>query len=203
MYNENLVSVNSYTRLKNYFLNLVKITPDEWEVFESGLHIRTFKKGDTLLQGGQTCKFVAFINTGSVRAYEIIDGIESNRTFFSEGFFATEYKSFISQEPSEEYLEVLEDSELIWITYPLLQSMFDRFKSFERLGRLISEMLYIKMRNKIKVVRVNTPEERYRTMIQDNPEFLNKIQHYHLASYLGIAPQSLSRIRKRLKPEFV
>ena len=188
-----------FRELKNYFLNTVEISSGEWENFEKGLCIKHLNKGELLLKAGQTCSFVAFINSGRIRAYELTDGVEVNRTFFSTGFFATEYKSFISQTPSEESLEAIEDSELVWIRYDLLQSMYTRFKSFERLGRLIAEMLYLKMRDKIKAVKTSTPEERYQSMIQDNPDYLEKIQHYHLASYLNIAPQSLSRIRKRLK----
>jgi len=188
-----------YTKLKSYFFNLVEFTPEEWSSFEEGLFVKNYSKGDILLREGETCDFVSFINKGSVRVYEIIDGIEVNRAFFSEGFFATEYKSFLSQQPSDEFLEVLEDSEVVWIRYDHLQEMYDRFKSFERLGRLLSEMLYVKMRDKIAVFRVNSPEERYQVMMRESPEYIDRIQHYHLASYLGITPQSLSRIRKRVK----
>lgn len=180
-------------------MNIVAISSEEWEEFEKGLFVKKHAKGDVLIREGQTCRFVTFINYGSVRAYELVDGIEVNRTFFSDGFFATEYKSFITQQPSHEYLEVLEPTELVWIDYHLLQDMYARFKSFERLGRMLAEMLYVKMREKVMVLRVNTPEERYQIMMKESPHFIQKIQHYHLASYLGITPQSLSRIRKRLK----
>lgn len=186
-------------QLKNYFNQITPIPTEEWNDFETQLRVINKASGDIFLREGQVCNFVSFINKGFVRVYEIVDGIEVNRTFFMQGFFATEYQSFIMRQPSKEYLEVVSDAELIMIDYQHLQNMYQRYKSFERLGRLLSESLYVKLRQKLERFQVKSPEERYLQMLQENPDYLDKIPHYHLASYLGIKPQSLSRIRKRLQ----
>lgn len=188
-----------FEQLKHYFQQITPLSSAEWEDFASQLTLIRKVPGEIILKEGQICNFVAFINEGLVRVYEIVDGIEVNRTFFMTGFFATEYLSFVSREPSKEYLEVVSESELVIIDYRHLQSMYNKYKSFERLGRLLSESLYIKLRSKVERFQINSPEERYLLMLKENPDYLDKIPHYHLASYLGIKPQSLSRIRKRLK----
>lgn len=186
-------------QLKEVLTHIAPIGEEEWHSFISPLKFLSLEEGDLLLQAGEICDFVAFINKGAVRVYEIVDGVEINRTFFTEGFFATEYRSFLLREPSKEYLEVLNSSEFIIIPYNHLQAFYDKHKSFERLGRRLSELLYLKLRDKLERYQVKTPEERYKEMLIANPQFLEIVPHYHVASYLGITPQSLSRIRKRLK----
>jgi len=185
--------------LRTYLNHITPIPPDVWEDFAQQCQVTTKAKGELLLREGQVCDFVSFINQGMVRVYELVDGVEVNRAFFMTDFFATEYQSFLTQEPSEESLEAIETTELVTFSYTHLQTMFARYKSFERLGRLLAEDLYLRQRKKVQRLLIQSPEERYLLMLKENPDYLDKIPHYHVASYLGIKPQSLSRIRKRLK----
>ncbi|MEM6265814.1 MAG: Crp/Fnr family transcriptional regulator [Bacteroidota bacterium] len=186
-------------QLKTYFSHITPISEEVWEEFASKLRVVHKTSGEIILHEGEVCNFVSFINKGLIRVYEIVEGIEVNRSFFMEGFFATEYQSFVNRCPSVEYLEVVQDAELVMIDYDHLQDMYQKHKSFERLGRLISESLYVRLRKKLERFQVKTPEERYLLMTRENPDYLDKIPHYHIASYLGIKPQSLSRIRSRLR----
>ena len=188
-----------YQQLRQYFNQLTPIAPEEWNDFTQKLRVIQKTSGAQLLQEGQVCDFVCYINHGLVRAYELVDGIEVNRTFFMQDFFATEYQSFLQREPSKEYLEVIDDAELVVIDYQHLQDMYRKYKSFERLGRILAESLYVRLRGKVERFLINSPEERYLLLLKDHPDYLDKIPHYHIASYLGITPQSLSRIRKRLQ----
>ncbi len=193
------MEIQEANQLKNVLNGISPLAEAEWQEFIGPLKSLSLAQGDILLRQGEVCDFVAFINKGAVRVYEIIDGVEINRTFFMQGFFATEYKSFLLREPSQEYLEVLAPSDFILIPHDHLQKFYDKYRSFERLGRRLSEMLYLKLREKLERYQVKTPEERYQGMLTANPQFLEMVPHYHVASYLGITPQSLSRIRKRLK----
>lgn len=186
-------------KLKDYFSQITYINDNEWKDFEHKLSVVTYNEGDIILREGQICNKVHFINSGIVRVYKIDNGLEKNRTFFMSGFFATEYLSFITRKPSKEYLQVIKRAELVVIDYKHLNAMFDTYKNFERLGRLMAELLYQRLRVKIERYQNKSPEERYKEMLVNNPQYLDNIPHYHLASYLGIKPQSLSRIRKRLK----
>ncbi|MEM6347968.1 MAG: Crp/Fnr family transcriptional regulator [Bacteroidota bacterium] len=193
------MEISEANQLRTVLNHISPLAEEEWQEFVAPLKTLSLRQGEVLLREGEICDFVAFINKGAVRVYEIIDGVEINRTFFMQGFFATEYKSFLLREPSQEYLEVLTHSDFIMIPHDHLQKFYDKYRSFERLGRRLSEMLYLKLREKLERYQVKTPEERYQEMLTANPQFLDIVPHYHVASYLGITPQSLSRIRKRLK----
>lgn len=170
-----------------------------WEDFEAVLHYKTYQKDDIILQAGKTCKFVGFSLKGNTRVYEIVEGVEVNRVFFLEKTFVTEYYSFITQTPSKEWIVCLEDCEMLLVYYEDLQKLYQKHRSIERAGRRIAEQMYIRQRNKVAQFLIHNPEERYLYLMEKNPQLIEQVPHYHIASYLGITPQSLSRIRKRLE----
>lgn len=170
-----------------------------WKDFESALHYKTYQKEEVILQANTTCKFIGFLLKGNTRVYEIVEGIEVNRVFFLEKNFVTEYFSFITQTPSKEWIVCLEDCQVLMIYYNDMQKLYEKHKSIERVGRRVAEQMYIRQRNKVAQFLILNPEERYLYLMKENPQLFEQVPHYHIASYLGITPQSLSRIRKRLE----
>ncbi|OJJ22019.1 hypothetical protein BKI52_08240 [marine bacterium AO1-C] len=189
--------------MKNEFRALLeRFAPiDElaWQEFASFIQLKTYQKDEMILPAGKTCNFIGFLYKGNTRVYEIVEGIEVNRVFFLEKNFVTEYYSFISQTPSKETIVCLDDCQILMINYEALQQLYAKHKSMERVGRCITEYMYIRQRNKVTNFLINNPEERYLYLLKENPQLLEKVPHYHIASFLGITPQSLSRIRKRLE----
>ena len=107
-------------------------------------------------------------------------------------------ESFISGDPSEHNIQVIEPSECYVMNKKNLNNLYDTSKTFERLGRLIIEQSFVRMKSKNKMLTNLNPEERYLELLQTRPKVVERISQIHIASYLGIKPESLSRIRKRI-----
>jgi CRP/FNR family transcriptional regulator, anaerobic regulatory protein len=185
--------------LNNIHAALNRILPlgeDEWNDLAGGLILKDFYKGEYLIREGQVENYIYFLNRGSTRNYFIKEGKEFTVDFHFEGEFVTAYYSFITREPSGIFIELLEDTETVVIPYGPLQAFYNKYHNGEKVGRLIAEYQYVKRLRKEMELLSLTAEERYTKLMQKNPALINSISVKHLSSYLGIQPESLSRIRK-------
>ena len=114
-----------------------------------------------------------------------------------EGQWLTDYTSFLNQGTSTMYIEALHDTELCLIRYDRIQKMYERGKGFERFGRILAEQLYKDAFDRGKTFALETPEMRYLKLLKEQPHLLELVTLKQIASYLGIEPESLSRIRRR------
>jgi CRP-like cAMP-binding protein len=117
--------------------------------------------------------------------------------FFFQGDFVSNYRSFLTGKPSDHFIEAMQDAAIYKINLQELKSLYDKHKNIERLGRLIAENLYLSVANRLDSFLFQTPEERYKTLIERNSRLLQEIPQYMIASYLGVKPETLSRIRTR------
>lgn len=168
----------------------------EWSAFAGKLQIKTFKKGEYLIREGQIEQAIYFINKGSTRNYFLKDGKEFTVDFQFQGDFVTAYYSFITREPSSIFIEWLEDAEVVGISHQSLIQFYKEYHSGEKIGRLMAEFQYVKRLRKEMDFLSYTAEERYVQLMEKNPQLIQQISVKHLSSYLGIQPESLSRIRK-------
>lgn len=173
------------------------LSPAEWEDFSTKVIIKKFNKGDFLIREGQVENFIYFLQKGATRNYFIKDGKEFTVDFLFEGEMVTAYYSFISREPSTIFIEVLEDAEVIAIPFRFLQEFYAKYHNGEKIGRLIAEYQYMKRLKKEMDLLSRTAEERYAALMERNPALIQQISVKHLSSYLGIQPESLSRIRRQ------
>lgn len=187
--------------VKENLLNYVDFTEEEITKLMSNLETRVVKKNDLVLREGEICKHVSYINKGLVRLYFVKDGKEYNSGFFEEGTWFSEYASFLHKKPSLFYIEAMENTELFLLNFENMQKLYGLAKAFERLGRLIAEDLFYKYVKRNMSLLLDTPEERYESFQKENPSLLNVIPLKHIASYVGVEPESLSRIRKRMARE--
>lgn len=142
---------------------------------------------------------MAFINSGSIRAYHKDDNlIEANLLLRASGEFINDYESFISQEKSKLYIECIEDGEAIFLNREGLYKLYDTSFYWNKFGRMAVEQVYINSKQRAEELLVLSPEERYLLLMNRQPDFFNKFPLKHIASYMGITPQSLSRIRNRI-----
>jgi CRP-like cAMP-binding protein len=188
--------MNSLDNIKQAFFQLHPISEDEWNDFSGKLLLKNFCKGDFLIREGQVENYIYFLNKGATRHYFIKDGKEFTVDFLFEGDFVTAYYSFITREPSPVFIELLEDAEVVAIHYQSLQAFYSNHPNGEKVGRLIAESQYVKRLRKEMDLLSLTAEERYAALMKKNPELVRNISVKHLSSYLGIHPESLSRIRK-------
>jgi CRP-like cAMP-binding protein len=115
-----------------------------------------------------------------------------------ENQFTSDYQSFILKTPSEQYLEALTDVELIILKKESIDKLFDEFKIWERFGRLIIEHIFCNAELKRKKIIATTHEEQYRDFVTSYPHIIQQVPQYYIASYLGLTPEHLSRIRKKM-----
>ncbi len=187
--------------LDKFKIQIRKITDfseDECSMFIPYLNKKVLKKGDYLLQEGQKVDEISFVAKGVLRFYYIADGKEINNHFFLENDYAVSYLDFLKGTPSRYYIQALEDCELLSFNAVSLQKAYDQSKNWERFGRIVAESVYAMATNRFESFLFLSAKERYLQMLKDYPRFIRSIPLYHLASYLGIERESLSRIRKEL-----
>jgi CRP/FNR family transcriptional regulator, anaerobic regulatory protein len=177
------------------FISLDKI---EMDYFVRKLQVKECNRKELILQEGQVCKYVYFINRGCLRYYYNLEGDEKTAQFFFENGWYTDYASFLTGKPTRQNIETLEKTELILITADDLQQLYIDIPKFEKFGRIMAENAFLGVRNRNEMLINQTAEERYLNLMKERPKVFERIPQHYIASYLGIQPPSLSRIRKRL-----
>jgi CRP-like cAMP-binding protein len=183
--------------LKQAIYNLHPLAENEWLEFEGKLVLKRFNKGEFLTRQGQVENFLYFINSGATRNYFLRDDKDLTVDFHFEGEFVTAYYSLITRLDSDVFIEALEDTEVYAMPYRSLNEFYLRYHNAERIGRLMAEYQYVKRLRKEMGLLSQTAEERYAELMKRNPALIQNISVKHLSSYLGIQPESLSRIRKQ------
>lgn len=156
---------------------------------------QSFAKGNMVLTKGERCGNLYFIEKGILRGYYFEEDKEISHWFAEENEFATSFYAFITQNPTFEYIQCLEDTELLTISFNSLQKLYDQFPETERIGRVITENYYIKLEERLLNIHFKTAKERYQTLLEKKPNLLQRASLGQIASYLGITQETLSRIR--------
>ncbi|UZR98330.1 Crp/Fnr family transcriptional regulator [Chondrinema litorale] len=158
----------------------------------------SLKKGEKLLSLNAVCKNIWFIKKGSVRHYVLsTKGKEFNTWFSLEGDIVVAVKSFFEQTSTREGIELLEDCELLYISYSDLQKVIAKYRKAGTISRKMMERYYILLEERLYVMQSSTAIEKYEYLIRTYPEIIRRIPQNHIASYLGITKETLSRIRKK------
>ena len=195
-----------FEQYKKFIYQYVPFSPTEWELLKKLSRVEYFKKGEIIHHAGGVFEKIYFINTGLVRAY-VIDAEAKDFTwnlFFNDknaemtNVYVVDYESFVNKCESKITFEVLEDCELISTTYDNLALFYNRSKTSERFGRIMAELAYSSVHNSVINKLTKTAQERYQDLIKNSPYLLEKVPQYHIASFLGVTPQSLSRIKSSL-----
>lgn len=159
---------------------------------------QTLKTSERLLIAGDVCEQLAFVTQGLLMSQSISSKKEASCDLFAEGDFATNYVSFLTAEPSTVEIVALEPSALLVISKQALQNLYDTLPEVERLGRMIAEDRFVASVHRAGSLLSESPAERYRALSLSRPDLLQRVPQYLLARWLGVTPESLSRIRQRL-----
>ncbi|HLP20005.1 MAG TPA: Crp/Fnr family transcriptional regulator [Chitinophagales bacterium] len=180
--------------------HFVKLSQPELDMLATVMQPVQIAKGDYFLRQGKVCNQLGFLVSGVMRVYHLANDKEytSYFNFGNRNPFVSSYSSFLSRTPSQENIHALEDCELVQITYDDLQKLYDQSLEFQKLGRLIAEYNYTLAVERIYSLQHCTAQQRYVQLLQLYPNLVNAVPHHYIASYLGITPESLSRIRKEL-----
>ncbi len=189
-----------FEKLKSHIDTFSKISDEDWQLLLPQLKIRYFNKNQFYLREGDVEQQIGFLNSGLFRWYYINkDGDESNYHFFFDENFVVDYHSFVTQQPSRMFIQALEPAEVVLLPKrDLILSIYKKSHAWESFGRLIAEASYIETAKRAHDFLFLSPEERYLELIKMRPDIINRVSLTNISSYLGVKPQSLSRIRKRL-----
>jgi CRP-like cAMP-binding protein len=180
-------------KIKSY----VPLSFEDEGIVRTLFHRKPLKKGEYLLKAGDVCRYVIFIESGLVRYYINNDGEEKTNYFNKENEFVCDYLSFLPQIPSYVNIQALEDT-IIWIiSYAGMQQFYKEVTTGERFGRLAIEQVFVNVISQIGSLYTDLPQTRYAKFLSNYADVAQRIPQYYIASYVGIKPQSLSRIRKR------
>lgn len=181
-----------------YFSSISPLTNEEAEGIAESMQTKTFKKGDFLLQEGQKSTKTYFILEGCVREYLLKEGEEKTTNFFTEEQWAISLNSFTPQNAANHNWVCVEDTTAVVGDEQQAQALFKRFPRFETISRTIMEAAFAEQREALASYYTDSPEQRYLKLLKAKPGLIQRIPQYHLASYIGVKPESLSRIRKRI-----
>lgn len=183
--------------LFDFISKYISLTEDEKNALLSLDLFHLVKKGTVLLKEGQKSQESYFVLKGCIRVYYIIDGEEKTTVFYTELDALTPH-CVINKAPSDYFISCVEDSILLISNADMTVEINSKFPKFDTMCRLLSEELLAKKQIDFDEFKTSSPEQRYLNLLQKRPDLLQRVPQHQLASFLGIKPQSLSRLRARI-----
>jgi CRP-like cAMP-binding protein len=175
--------------------NIHPLSPSLYQFLAEKLKFQTISKKDFLLEAGRISRYIYFIKKGLLRCYYLEEGHEVCSKFMKEGDIAISASSFFLQKLSAEYIQAIEDSVLWYICYDDLQYIYSNFMEFNIISRVITTKSYLLSEQRLNFIRMKQAADRYKMMLDHFPELILRVPAKYIASYLGIAEETLSRIR--------
>jgi len=185
--------------LKRTVNAVLPIEEETWLDMESLLVLKDLEANEYLLKPDEVCTFIAFIKKGTFRMFYTKDEEHETNLLLNATFeFATNYESFTTGLPSKLSIQAIEDSQVILLPKAGLMGLYENSFYWNKFGRIVAEQIFVSSKRRTEELLFMSPEERYLNLMKHNADFFQKYPLKHIASYLGITPQSLSRIRARL-----
>lgn len=183
--------------LFDFMSKYISLTEEEKNIILSLDIFRTVKKGTILLKEGQKTKESYFVLKGCIRTYYVMDSEEKTTGFYTE-MEALTPPCVVSKTPSEYYISCVEDSIITVSNSDMETEINSKFPKFDIMCKILTEELLAKQRIDFDEFKTSSPEQRYLNLLEKRPDLIQRVPQYQLASYLGIKPESLSRVRARI-----
>ncbi|HVI48672.1 MAG TPA: Crp/Fnr family transcriptional regulator [Chitinophaga sp.] len=188
-----------YELLRHNIDKHLNISDEEFEQFAAPFYLQEVKKKQLLLREGQVCKFEGFVNKGCLKVfYSDENGFERILYFAIEDWWITDIDSFTNNVPSILNIEALEDSEVLLITQPYKQALYEQLPVVEKLFRIMTQKTHVALQRRMISSLGKTADERYLEFVHKYPQLEQRLTQQQVASYLGISHEFLSKIRKKL-----
>ena len=187
-----------YKNIFNYYSNLCDLSNRDKNLLKENLQFKCYTNKEIILRENQVCKHVYFINKGIMRTFSILNGKEQTNQFYFENSYCSSYESFLIQKPSPLNIECLADTEVLTLKYEDVQRLYKISPALNTFGRKIAELLYIDFNMRSRSLQIDDAKTRYLNLIKRRPEIIQRIPNYLIASFIGITPESLSRIKNEI-----
>lgn len=187
-----------HNELLEYVRQFVELTEEEARVIVEEIAVETFPKGTVLLQAGEISQTCYFILKGCVRQFQLVEGEEKTTGFFTEKEAVVAFTSYSQQVPAVHCFVCAEETTAVVGSMDQEAEMYARFPKFEAISRLFMSHDFGKAQETMAAFITSSPEERYRHLLHTRPDLFQRVPQHQIASYLGITPESLSRIRRRI-----
>ncbi|GGH75581.1 Crp/Fnr family transcriptional regulator [Phaeocystidibacter marisrubri] len=178
---------------------VVDLAPEEQSKIEAAFHPHLLKKGDYFIQSGEVCNRIAFVEHGQIRVYYSDEsGDETTCHFAGKHEFTSSLTSMLTRAPSKDNFVALENTKLLIIERDAMDQLCEDIPQLHIWRRVLVENIYIMMERRLSMMRNQSAQKRYETMIRENPDIILNVPLQYTASFLGITPQHLSRLRKQI-----
>lgn len=187
-----------FDNLKMYCKSKVDLSNEDLSLIDIYFEVKNIKKKDFLLQNGKFCNFVGFINSGTIRHFHIKNGDEKTCDISFENAWVTDFQSFTNNTPCIMNLQAMENTTLYSIKKENLHKLYAQCNKYETFGRLMAEQVAQRATEIAMSLSSEKPEERFVNLIRKQPDLFQRVPQKYIANFLGISPESLSRIRNRI-----
>lgn len=181
--------------LKDYIITEIGLSEKSFNQLSSLMIKKEIKKNEYLIRPGKICNFIAFVNNGILRYYIDKDGEEFNIDFHLQATFASAYSSFLTGNPTIGYLQALENSELLILSKQDYDKLLAESSDWYKLAKYISDDYFLRKCKRQTSLLMDSAKDRYDLLLSTYPKIEQLVPQYQIASYLGIKPESLSRIK--------
>jgi len=183
--------------MKEIIQSYSAISDELYELFRNSATKKEAEKNQFLFYPHSVTRKCLFIESGLLRGYKLIDGKEYTHHFYAAEWFATDFESFLTHQPSTIFIETLTNVTYYEFEKETLLNLYAAHHSFEKLGRIIAEKAYLSTVEKLTNIQTLDLQERYQSLVQKNPDLFQQVPQKYIASYLGVSEQSLSRIKNK------
>jgi CRP-like cAMP-binding protein len=187
-----------YTQLKQYCKAKVPLTQEELKLIDTYFEHKKLNKKEFLLQDGKVCNFIGFIAEGTIRHFHIKDGVEKTCDISFENSWVTDFQSFTHSTSCIMNLQAMEDTTVFVIRKENLYKLYSECSKYETFGRLMAEEVAQRATEIAMSLSSDKPEERFQNLLKKQPDLFQRIPQKYIANFLGVSPESLSRIRSRI-----
>jgi CRP-like cAMP-binding protein len=187
-----------FESLKTYCKTKVPLTAEEIKLIDNYFEIKELKKKNFLLQDGRICDFIGFIDVGTIRHFHIKDGIEKTCDISFENSWVTDFQSFTHSTTCIMNLQAMEGTTVFIIRRENLHKLYTECNKYETFGRLMAEQVAQRATEIAMSLSSDKPEERFQNLIKKQPDLFQRVPQKYIANFLGVSPESLSRIRNRI-----
>lgn len=181
--------------MKSQLTQQLSLSDQAYALLLSRCSHHVYPRHSLILEPGNRVDKLFFIEKGLLRGYRLVEGSDITHHFYLENWFATDYESYLLETPGELFIETLTPVSLYAFTRQAMEALYAEHPVFERMGRIMAERAYLTMVARFKSFQTQTLGERYESLVRLHPTLFQQVPQKYIASYLGVAPQSLSRIK--------